>query len=271
FKPTPEEIEENIKELCDSLNDAAEELKGTKLVYTVYFRDNGDILSRELENKADKVDISFVSYRETTGNDILKFDINDDGEKIINFESSKRLDNGIYKGKFDLGIQGSSVLNTEYSVEKDAKVGGRPAFIGDIKGTLKLKDLQKKYNNYTPDNFDYDDTQFDGTDSATYEEQQVSNNIDDVNFSFSNKRQDSNTLLGEATASTKVNGKSVNIAFNTKLLQSDKANITKPYISLDNSIDVNDYSKIEDLSKELKENMADRMEKVLRSLKIKDN
>lgn len=266
-KPTPSEIDEDIKVLCDSLNDAAKEAKGTKLVYSVYFEDDGDVLSRELQNKADKFDMSLVSYQEVSGNDILKFNINSEGKKIINFEDNKKLDNGIYKGNFDLGILGSSVLAAEYTKEKDAKAGGRDAFVGEVKGSLKLNGLINNATNYVSDIYGYEDAEYsDESDSSNTDEA-----IEDINFSFVNKRQDSSTLVGGAEFSTKVDGKSFNLKIDTKLIQSDKANITKTVISLDNSIDMDDSSKLEDLTEEIMDNLTTKLDKIMPELKLKDD
>jgi hypothetical protein len=266
--PEISDIDQDIKDICNNLNDAAKDVKGINMTYTVYFENDGDILSRNLTSGAKKDSVNLASYTDKSGNDIVSFYYDKGGKKIIDFSNEQKLDNGSYKGKFNLGVLGGQVLNGEYTQEKDARVGGLDAYVGEVKGSIKVQELVNRFYGYmlgytSYNDMDASDSLYDDGDEYYDSEEILDDVIDDINFSYTSKRLGSDTLLGEVNVLTKIGGKSLNFSANTKLKQSDKANIAKPTVSLDNSISMTDIDEMQDLGEDIGFNLITKILKVM--------
>jgi hypothetical protein len=259
--PEISDIDQDIKDMSNSLNEAAKEVEDVNMTYTVYFKNDGDILSRSLENRAVKESVNLATYIDKSGNDILRLYYDKGGKKIIDLSNEQKLDNGTYKGKFGLGISGGQILSCEYTSEKDARVGGREAYVGELKGSIKVQKLVSILKGYMLGFTSIDS--MDSPDSLYEDDESPSDIIDDINFSYTSTKQGSDTLIGKAEASTKIDGKSLNVAVNTNLKQSDKANIAKPTVSLDKSIDMMDIDEMQNLGEDIGQKLMLKILKVM--------
>ncbi len=231
-KITQEEIDEIIKKLCGELNEAAEDVGEVKLVYTAYFKDNGDIISRQLNDKLSDTSITFSMFKDLSGTDIFDFSIKENQMSIFKLENTAKLNSGIYNGNFNVYLSDKSLLEAKYSYEKDAKIGNLRAFIGEIEGKVNLE----QFNN-----------------SSDY------NEINNIYFNFINKKKDNDTLEGKTTITSMVKSKRMSARIFTEVNQSNVANITKPKVSIENSIKLTDYLEFSEMMEEINQNIQIRL------------
>jgi hypothetical protein len=233
------DIDSEIKDMCEELNDEAENIDEMQLTYTVYLNNDG-ILSRQLVNKSNNLGINLSDYKNLDGMDIFKLSFKEDEDFSFEIRNeSKVQDNNICEGNFNLDMSGKSLVEAKYTYEKDAKVGNLSAFIGEIKGKINLE----QFNN-----------------SEIIEYSPVYNNI---YFNLTNKRVDEGTLSGTAAITSKIDGKRLGLTIFTKLDQSNVTSISKPQISADSSIKTTDYEKLSELYEEISTNLQNRLEKVI--------
>ncbi len=235
-KPTPEKIDEEIKSLCESLNEEAANLEDIQLTYTAYYKSNGDIISRQFSEKESETDVIFSTYKDSLGYDKLSFIVKDKEDNIFEIKNKMILLNGMYNGECMLDISGKNFFKADYTYEKDAKVGNLSAFVGNIKGKISLDQLKEE-------------TEFNSPDSA----------INDIYFSVSNSRKDNNTLQGKSAFTFNVGGKRMGVSVFTEVKQMNVSNITKPNISLDNAISIYDEEGMEEFANDISERMQEKI------------
>ena len=241
-RPTPEEIDEEIKSLCESLYDEAENLDDIQIEYTAYFKDNGDILSRQFIEKESDIGITLSTFKDSLGNDTISFDVRESKDSIFEIRNKMKLQNGLYNGECNLDISGRNLIKADYTYEKDAKVGGLSAFVGTIKGKVSLEQSE--------DDSEYTD---------------LNSDLSDIYFSINNKRKDNNTLQGQYAFTSKIDGKRTGITVFTEVKQWNVSNIAKPNISLDNAISMYDEEGMEEFTNDIGESIQEKIIGVLLS------
>lgn len=239
-KPTPEEIDEEIKSICESLNEQSYDLEDINFTYTAYYKNNGDIISRQIEDKISNSSVGFSTYKDSSGKDILNFFVKEKEDKIFELKNEKKLLKGNYDGECIINISDKNLLKANYTYEKNAKIGGLDAFVGNIQGKINPNQLK-----------DYWD------DSA------INDNSNNIYFNINNKRKDNNTMQGKSAVTFKLDGKRVGLTLFTEVQQSNKCNITKPNISLDNAIMMDDEDGLEELINDISEGLQEKVMAVL--------
>lgn len=235
-KFTAEEIDEDIISFCESLYDDAENLDDIQIEYTAYFKDNGDILSREFIEKESDVEIALSTFKDSLGNDTIRFNVKENKDITFEIINKKKLQNSLYNGECNLNIFDKNLIKAEYTYEKDAKVGGLDTFVGSIKGKVNLE-------------------QFKG-DS---EYMSLISDLNDIYFNINNKRKDNNTLQGKYAFTSKIDGKRMGITVYTEVKQSNTANISKPIISLDDAIMPDNEIGMEKFLNEISESIQEKI------------
>jgi hypothetical protein len=234
--PTAEEIEDSIKAFCDELNNEADDMEEVQLVYTAYFKSNGDIISRQFNDKLNDTSGKLSIYKDLSGADIFNLNYKESTETIFELKNKAKLQNGIYDGNLNFDVSGKSLLETKYSFEKDAKVGDLDAFVGEIQGKINLK-------------------QFNNNELTGY----PSKDLSDIHFSFINRKIDTDTLGGKTQVTSKINGKTIGVTVFTEVKQSNLNNLAKPEVAIDNSIKLTDYTELNEMGTELYTNLQKRL------------
>lgn len=235
---TEKEIDKDIKGFCEDLIDEADTMEDVQVEYTAYFSNSGDILSRQVCDKLSGSEVSFSSYKNSSGMDMLNFSCKEDGESRFEFNNKLRFVGGsVFGGDIDFSVDGKTFMNAQYTYDKTGKVGGIDAFIGDVNGKFYLNNL-------------------------VGEQLSDDSGLSDMIFSFTNKKKDDNTLEGNAKFATKVDGKSLDVTVMTELKQSDKAG-EKPQVSIDKSINTKDSEAMRELTEELTNALAKRLSSVI--------
>lgn len=236
-KPTAEEIDEQIQMICDELNEGAENLDEIQFTYTAYFKNDGDILSRQVKDKLSDTEIKFSSFKDLNGVEVIKFLVGGEKETAFELTNEAKLQSGaIYAGKFNVNISGKSLVDAKYTYEKDAKVGNLSAFVGEIEGKINLEQLgEGGLTNY------------------------IDNDLNNIYFSLVNRRTDIDTLIGKTKITSKVDGKRMGINLYTEVKQSNVANITKPVVTIDNSVKLTDSLGINEMGTEIGESLMSKI------------
>lgn len=239
-KPTKEEIDEEIKSICDNLYEAAENIDDIQIEYTAFFKDNGDILSRQFVEKESDTDVAFSTFKDSLGNDTISLKVKENKDSIFEIKNQIKLQNGFYNGECNIDVSEKNLFKANYTYEKDAKVGNIDAFVGSIQGKIKLEQFK-------------DDSEFNYTNSY----------LNDIYFSISNKRKDNNTLQGRSTVTSTIDGKRMGITLFTEVKQQNAANITKPKISLDNAIMLDDETGLAGFTDDIGGSMQEKIMGIL--------
>jgi len=234
--PTEEEIEDEIKNLCDELNESAEDMEEVQLVYTAYFKNNGDIISRQISDKLSDTSANLSTFKDFSGTDIFNLNFKESDKTVFELKNEAKLQDTKYNGVFNLDVTGKSIIKANYSYEKDAKVGNLDAFVGDIQGKISLK-------------------QFNDSSLAEYS----SFDLDDIYFSIINKKIDNDTLGGKSIFTTKVDDKRIGLTIFTEVKQSNVANITKPVVDIDNSVKLTDDSELNEMGTEIVDSLQKKL------------
>ncbi|QNU66834.1 hypothetical protein EHE19_018705 [Ruminiclostridium herbifermentans] len=229
---TLDEIDEGIQNICFLLYYAAENIEDVQIEYTAYFKDNGDILSRQFIEKESEVGITLSSFKDLLGNDMFNFNVKESEDSIFEIRNKMKLHNGLYNGECEVDISGKNLIKADYTYEKDAKVGGLDAFVGSIQGKVKL---------------------------AQFKDDLETTDINDIYFSIKNMRKDNNTLQGQYAFTTSFDGKRMGITVFTEVKQSNIANISKPIISLDNAIMLDDITALSEFANEMGERIQEKI------------
>lgn len=238
FNVTQEDIDEQIKSMCDDLNKEADDMTELNLEYTAYFNNSNEILSRQIKSKPDDVAISLSNYRRPNGTDIFRLLYEEDGKTEFDLTNELSFLNGsIFGGNFAINVSGKSLLEAQYTYDKLGQAGGIDAFIGQIDGKIHMN-------------------QFSDSDFL------VGSGLNDITFSIKNQKKDDATLVGSAKISTKVDGSQMDITVTTEVQQKNKA-VPKPQISLDNSIKITDFSKMQELEDELMKNFTNKISDII--------
>ncbi|MHB8064537.1 MAG: hypothetical protein ACYDG2_18205 [Ruminiclostridium sp.] len=237
-KPSLEEIDNTIKDFCGELNNEAENMEDVQFSYTAYFKDNGDILSRQFKDELGDAQAKLSTYKNLSGVDIFEFNLNENEKNIFELIGSKLENGNTYTGSFNIDITGKSLLKSNYTYQKDAKAGNIDAFVGEINGKLNIEQFSDYLNNYED------------------------NDVSDIYFNFVNKKKDIDTLAGETKITSKINGKSVGLRIFTELKQSD-VTIPRPQVSLENSIKLTDYLRLNELGTEISESLQKKILEII--------
>lgn len=232
-KPEDMDIDDQIQTLCDELYNQAEDIEDINIAYTVFFKNSGDIIYRQIKDRLSNTKIVLEDYTDMSGLNIFKFNFETGGEKIFAFTNEEKLQNGIYNGKFNLDITEKPILEASYTYEKDAKVGNLSAFVGEVKGNIDLE-------------------QFTDNEITDY----VNNDISNISFSFTNQKKGEDTLLGEAKVYTNIDGQSIQATLSSEIKQSNVANILKPEVNLSNTVDLYDQEGLGELASDILEHLT---------------
>ncbi len=240
-KPTADEIDEEIKSICDDLYEASENVDDIQVEYTAFFKDNGDILSRQFVEKESDTDVAFSTFKDSLGNDTISLKVKENKKSIFEMKNQTKLQNGFYNGECNIDVSEKNLFKANYTYEKDAKVGNIDSFVGSIQGKIKLEQFK-------------DDSEFNNL-----------NGLNDIYFSFNNKREDNNTLKGRSAFTSKVDGKRIGITLFTEVKQLNAANIAKPKVSLDNAIMLDDETGLAEFADDIGESIQEKIIGVLLS------
>jgi hypothetical protein len=236
FTVTREDIDEQIKNMCDELSEEPDDMNEQNLEYTAYFNNSNKILSRQV--KSDDVAINLANYKRPNGTDIFRLSYDENGKTKFDMTNELSFLNGsIFGGNFDINVSGKSLLEAQYTYDKLGQAGGLDAFIGQIDGKIHMN----RFN----------DSEF-----------LVDSGLNDITFSFKNQKKDDATLVGSAKISTKVDGSQMDINVATEVRQKNEA-VPKPQISLDNSVKFNDFSKMKELEEELTKNFKNKISDII--------
>ncbi len=233
--PTDEDYEYEIQQMCDELEYQAEMLDEIQIAYTAYFTPGGDILFRQINDRVSDTKVALDSYTDVSGSDILNLRVESFGQELFGFNNEKKLVDGNYKGKFNFYVTDKTVADVAYTYENEAKVGGLDAFVGELKGNIYLEQFN------VPD------------------QTQMSN----IDFTLTSQRKGVDTLLGEVKVSTSIDKQKLEALLKTEIKQSDKANISKPDISLKGTIDINDMESISNIGIDVLESLYEKIPEIM--------
>jgi len=243
---TQEEIDKEIKSMCEQLNDEADNMEEVQLEYTAYFNNSDDILSRQINDKLSNVNATLSIYKNQSGVDILNLLYQEDGKTEFELSNELKFLNGsIFNGNFNIDVEGKSLLEAQYTYDKLGQAGGLSAFVGQVDGKVHMD----QFNN----------SDFSGDSS-----------LSDITFSFSNQKKDNDTLVGNAKVNTQIDGKSMDITVMTEVKQSDKA-ISKPQVSIEDSIKMTDYEKLDEMMNEIKDSLSKKLPELFPASDDEDN
>ncbi|PYG87134.1 hypothetical protein LY28_02268 [Ruminiclostridium sufflavum DSM 19573] len=235
-EPSIEEIDEEIKNMCENLKEKAENIEDIQLAYTAYFKNSGDIISRQLNEKENGTSVILSRYKDLLGNDIFSFNVKDNQDSVFEIKNTMRLQSGIYNGQCNLDLSGRNLFKAAYTYEKDAKVGGLDAFVGDIEGKISMEALE--------------DMEYSSADDSP---------LSDIYFNFSNKRTDNDILQGKAAFTSQIDGKRMGISIFTQVKQSNTAGIDKPDMSFDKVTTLDDEEGMEAFTDDISESFQEKI------------
>jgi hypothetical protein len=222
-KLSSEEINDAFDTLCNGLEDAANNIEKTDIEYSIYFNNKGTIVGRKFVNKDTDTLVDIGAYKNSDKKDIVKCDIEQNGDKTFQFLTESKVDKGNYIGTISFKSNENTLLDAEYTSEIDATVGGLNAFVGNIKGKLNLEPLNE------------------GSFDSMY------STLKNVNFSYDSKRSENDKLSGEFKISTAVDEKSLILSIFTETKQSNSNLIKKPLVSISDSISITDAGSLGEL------------------------
>jgi len=224
-KPSETEIADGIKDFCDELNNAAEDMEEVQFSYTAYIKNNGTIISRQFKDKLGDAGVNLSAYRSLEGIDIFKLNFEESGKTNFELKTESKLHSGsTYNGKLNLDITDKPLLEAKYTYDKGVKSGNLDAFVGKLDGKINLEQFSDDYS---------------------------AKEMSDIYFSFVNTKENNDSLKGETKITSKVDGKSVGLTIFTEVKQSSVANISKPNVSIDKSIKLTDYTELNEMKTEL--------------------
>lgn len=240
LRPSKEKLEEDItrqiKDMCDELNREADNIDDVQFTYTVYFRNDGHILSRQYKDMLSDAEGLVSTYTNSSGEKVFNISYSDNQQSMFELTNKYREYGEINKGSLNINLTGKQLLDAYYSYEKDAKVGNLSAFVGELEARLKLENFNDSpYERYT------------------------SSKMNNIYLNIISKRKDDNTLTGRTKITSKHNGGQVGINLYTEIKQSDKANIVKPQISTENCIEMTDIFGLMGMFEEISQNLSKKI------------
>ena len=226
-KPSSEDIDKAVETFCTSLKDTAMDIGKTSIEYSIYFDNSGTIIGRKFINKETDTLAEIASYKSSDKKDVLKCNVEQNGERILQFSKESRLEKGNNVGTLALKANEKTLLDAKYTSEIGATVGGLNAFVGNLQGKVNLESLSDSIYGYSE------------------------SPLQSIDFSYDSKRSEKDRLLGEFKISTEIDGKSLIATLFTEIKQSNINSIKKPVVSISDSIDISDAEGLSEFESDI--------------------